>query len=173
MCTGDLNFSLHLASHYLPAHLYMEWFTIHLLLRCCFVSKLCLTLCNPMDCSPPSFSFHGILQARKLKWVAIFSRGSSQHRYPTCVSCVSWIGRQRLYHQSTWEASATEYSITFNSSTTLFFSQYVNSSHTMLVSGIQLLKECFEEMSNPFSSLYQEFLQSELLHHRKLSESCL
>ena len=29
------------------------------------------TLCNPMDCSPPGFSVHGILQARKLEWVAI------------------------------------------------------------------------------------------------------
>ena len=38
---------------------------------------------------------------------------------------------------SPWEAPAIEYSITFNSSTTLFFSQYVNSSHTMLISRIQ------------------------------------
>ena len=38
----------------------------------------CLTFCNPMDCSPPGFSVHWILQARILKWVAIpFSRGSS------------------------------------------------------------------------------------------------
>ena len=35
----------------------------------------CLTLCCPMDCSPPCSSVHGILQARILKWVAIpFSR---------------------------------------------------------------------------------------------------
>ena len=39
---------------------------------------LCLTLCDPMDCSPPGSSVHGILQARILEWVAIpFSRGSS------------------------------------------------------------------------------------------------
>ena len=30
----------------------------------------CLTLCNPMDCSPPGSSVHGILQARILEWVA-------------------------------------------------------------------------------------------------------
>ena len=42
------------------------------------VTKSCLTLHNPMDCSLPSFSVHGILQARILEWVAIsFSRGSS------------------------------------------------------------------------------------------------
>ena len=36
------------------------------------------TLCNPMDGSSPGSSVHGILQARKLEWVAIsFSRGSS------------------------------------------------------------------------------------------------
>ena len=35
--------------------------------------------CDPLDCSPPGFSVHGILQARTLEWVAIpFSRGSSQ-----------------------------------------------------------------------------------------------
>ena len=45
------------------------------------VSQLCLTLCNPMDCSLPGFSIHGIFQARVLKWVAIsFSRGSSRLR---------------------------------------------------------------------------------------------
>ena len=39
------------------------------------------SLCNPMDCSLPGSSLHGILQARVLEWVAIsFSRGSSQPR---------------------------------------------------------------------------------------------
>ena len=39
------------------------------------VAQSCLTLCDPMDCSPPGFSLHGILQARVLEWVAIsFSR---------------------------------------------------------------------------------------------------
>ena len=35
------------------------------------VAQLCLTLFNPMDCSPPGSSVHGIFQARKLEWVAI------------------------------------------------------------------------------------------------------
>ena len=39
----------------------------------------CPTLCNPMDCSPPGSSVHGILQARILEWVPIsLSTGSSQ-----------------------------------------------------------------------------------------------
>ena len=42
------------------------------------VTQSCLTLCDPVDCSPPGSSVHGILQARILEWVAIpFSRGSS------------------------------------------------------------------------------------------------
>ena len=45
------------------------------------VAQLCLTLCDPMDCSLPSSSVHGVLQARVLEWVAIsFSRGSSRPR---------------------------------------------------------------------------------------------
>ena len=55
------------------------------------VTQLCPTLCDPMDCSPPCSSVHGILQARMLEWVAIrFSRGSSQPRDGTWVS---WIMR--------------------------------------------------------------------------------
>ena len=60
------------------------------------VTKLCLTLCNPMDHSLPGSSVHEILQARILKWVAMPSfRGSSLPRYWTHASC---IGRQILYH---------------------------------------------------------------------------
>ena len=46
-----------------------------------FVAQSCLTLWDPMDCSPPGSSVHGIPQARILEWVAIsLSRGSSQPR---------------------------------------------------------------------------------------------
>ena len=52
------------------------------------VVQLCLTLCDPMDCSPPGSSVHGIVQAR-VEWVAIsFSRGSSQPRDQSRVSCI-------------------------------------------------------------------------------------
>ena len=54
----------------------------------CLVAQSCLTLCNPMDCSPPGSSHHGILQARILEWVVMpFSRGSSQPRDQTWLSC--------------------------------------------------------------------------------------
>ena len=45
------------------------------------------TLCDPMDCSLPGSSVHGISQARILEWVAMpASRGSSLPRDRTCVS---------------------------------------------------------------------------------------
>ena len=62
-----------------------------------------LTLCDPwpaMNCSPPGSSVHGILHARILEWAAMpSSRRSSQLRDQTCVSYISCIGRQVLYHQ--------------------------------------------------------------------------
>ena len=54
------------------------------------VTQLCLTLCDPLDCSWPDSSVHGILQARILEWVAIpFSKESSQPRDRTWVSCIA------------------------------------------------------------------------------------
>ena len=70
-----------------------------LILYCyCLVTKSCLTLCEPMDYSPPGFSVHVISQARILEWVAIFFfRGSSQLKDETHVS---WIGRWILYQRN-------------------------------------------------------------------------
>ena len=63
------------------------------------VAQLCLTLCDPIDCSLPASSVHGIFQSRVMEWVAIsFSRGSSWPRDQTQVICIagrfftSWIG---------------------------------------------------------------------------------
>ena len=48
------------------------------------VTQLCPSLCDPMDCSLPGSSVHGILQSRIREWVAIpFSRGSFQLRSQT------------------------------------------------------------------------------------------
>ena len=53
------------------------------------VAQSCLTLWDPVDCSPLGSSVHGILQARTIKWVAIpSSRGSSWLRDWTHVSCL-------------------------------------------------------------------------------------
>ena len=69
------------------------------------VTQLSPTLYNPMDCSLPGSSVHGILQARILEWVAIsFSRGSSWSRDRTQVSHIAgrfftvWATREALSH---------------------------------------------------------------------------
>ena len=79
--------------------------TWHLLIGCSFsftiyfiptllVAQSCPTLCDPIDCSPPGSSVHGILQARILEGVATpSSRGSSRPRDPALVSCISRFGR--------------------------------------------------------------------------------
>ena len=64
----------------------------------CSVAQWCPTLCDPMDCSPPGSSVHGILQARILEWIAIpFSRGifPTLGLNPGLPHC-----RQILYHLS-------------------------------------------------------------------------
>ena len=54
------------------------------------VAQLYPTLSDPMDCSLPGSAAHGIFQARILEWAAIsFSRGSSQPRDRTRVSCIA------------------------------------------------------------------------------------
>ena len=70
---------------------------------CARLLQSCLTLCDPMDCSPPGSSIHGILQARILEWVAMpFSRGSSWPRDQTQVFCITggfftiWVIREAL-----------------------------------------------------------------------------
>ena len=74
-------------------------------LSVCSVTHSCPTLCNPMDCSPLGSNVHWILQARILEWQAIsFSRGSSQPRDLTHVSCID---RQVLYYWVTWEAPSS------------------------------------------------------------------
>ena len=48
------------------------------------IAQLCLTLSDPIDCSPPGSSVHGIFQARMLEWAAVsFSKGFSQPRNRT------------------------------------------------------------------------------------------
>ena len=71
----------------------------------CSIPRSCSTLWDPMDCSVPGSSAHGIFQPRILEWVAISSsRGSSRPRDQTCSSCSSCIDRRAFYHWATWEA---------------------------------------------------------------------
>ena len=63
------------------------------MIRCvcvCSVVQLCPTLCDPIDCSPPGSTVHGIFQARILEWVSIsYSKGSFQPKHRTHVSCIA------------------------------------------------------------------------------------
>ena len=78
---------------------------LHLIGLCAKSLQLWLTLCDPVDCSPPASSVHGILQARTLEWVAKpSSRGSSRPRDPICFSDVCCTGRWVLFANATWEA---------------------------------------------------------------------
>ena len=71
----------------------MEKILIQHFLFVCEVTQSCPTLCDPMDCSLPGSSIHGIFQARIVEWVAIsFSRRSSQPRDGTWVSRI--VGRR-------------------------------------------------------------------------------
>ena len=57
---------------------------------CCLVTKSCSTLFDPIDCSPPGSSVHGISQARTLEGVAIpFSSGSSQCKSNLRLPCIA------------------------------------------------------------------------------------
>ena len=47
---------------------WLSWTEIHIVAK---LLQSCPTLCDPVDCSLPGFSVHGILQARTLEWVAI------------------------------------------------------------------------------------------------------
>ena len=74
------------------------------------VAQLCPTLCDPMDCSLPGFSVHGILQARILEGVTIsFSRGSSWPRNRTWVSHIGgrcfnlWATREAHTSSQSWD----------------------------------------------------------------------
>ena len=81
------------------------------------IAQSCPTLCDPMDCSLPGSSVHGILQARMLEWVAMpFSRGSSWPRDWTWVSHVAaifftiWATREAHCRHKVLEKRRIQYS---------------------------------------------------------------
>ena len=78
------------------------------------------TLWDPMDCSPPGFSVHGILHTRILEWVAIhFSRGSSQPRDWIQVTCIAGSFFYHLSHQGSSQMVSTSPKMSFTVPTPL------------------------------------------------------
>ena len=87
-----------------------------LFLHVCWLLLSCPILCDTMDCNPPGFSIHGILQARILEWISMPSfRGSSQSRDQTCISYVSCIDHLTIIFRSP---------IIFTSSTIFLYLQF-------------------------------------------------
>ena len=91
---------------------------------CVLVAQSSPTFCDPVDCSPPGSSVHGILQERILEWTAIpFSRGSSQPRDQTQVSCIAG----RLFTIWATGKSCIAFMATFNSYSFMKQNYYYNS----------------------------------------------
>ena len=81
------------------------------------VNQSCLTLCDPMDCSPPGSSVHGMLQAKILDWVAIpFSRVSS---WPRDQTWVCHMQANSLLSESPWKPLLFQFSSVAQSCLTL------------------------------------------------------
>ena len=83
----------------------MEFRVINIFRTCGFILKVlvaqsCLILCNPMDCSLPGYSVHGILHARILEWIPLPSSGYLPDPEIESMSLASpaMMGRQILYH---------------------------------------------------------------------------
>ena len=78
-------------------------FTVEACMHAKFLQS-CSTLCDPMNCSSPGSSVHGIRQARILEWVAMpSSRGSSRPRDQTCISYVSCMASRFFTTSATWK----------------------------------------------------------------------
>ena len=89
-------------SAYLEKHRNPSWWHLPMtsIVKWSEVTQSCPTLCDPVDCSLPGSSVHGILQTRILEWIAIsFSRGSSRPRDWTWVSHIAGRCFTFLSHQ--------------------------------------------------------------------------
>ena len=91
--------------HYLMefAQIHVHWANVKV--KESEVAQSCLTLCDPVDCSLPGSSLHGILHARILKWVAIsFSRGI----FPSQGSNLDLLHCRQILYQLSYQGSSIE-----------------------------------------------------------------
>ena len=77
------------------------------ILRVCWVTQSCPTLCNSMDCSLPVSSVHGIFQA--VYWLGFPFPTPGESSWPRGWNCISCTGRWILYHRATWEVHSKSY----------------------------------------------------------------
>ena len=108
--------------------------------------QLWQALYEPMDCSPPGLSGHGILQTRILEWVAISScRGSS---WPRGWTCISWVALQAGFFIAALQGDSLPLSHWGSPSRNLFRS-YIHThtpTHTYLYTSIGLLVLIFQRI---------------------------
>ena len=113
------------------------------------VAQLCLTICNPMDCSLPVSSIHGIFQARVLKWVAISFPGASS--WPRDCPRVSCIVSRCFPVWVTWEdGNIEDTSIFYSQSDYLFYS-------FLILPSVQLLSH-IRLFATPWTAAHQASL---------------
>ena len=144
----------------------------------CSVAQLYLTLCDPMDWSQASYSVQEILQARKLKWLAISSsrayyltQGSNHISYISCIGrqilnhCVTWevvvavvvvvqsLSRVRLF-QTPWTAAHQAFLFITNSQSLLKLMSIEPSNHLILCGPLLLLPSIFPSIFSNESALH-------------------
>ena len=89
---------------------YETWYPCFNIIIICVHIQSCPTLCDPVDCSLPGSSVHGVPQGNILELVSMSSsRGSYWPRDWTHVSCISCMGRQIFHYCPTWEAQYYNY----------------------------------------------------------------
>ena len=104
MCSILLVLEVYMYTGCTYTYTYMYMY-MYMLCGCSKLLQSRLTLCDPIDHSPPGSSVRWISQARILECVAMPSlKGSSWPRDWTCISYISCIGRWVLYTSATWEA---------------------------------------------------------------------
>ena len=111
------------------------------------VAQSCLTLCDPLDCSPPGSSVHEILHARILEWVVIsFSRGSFPPRDQTQISCIE--GSPKVLRGMQWFLfmSILFYPVSFLK--TRLYLIHLNTFYYLWVGLVCLWLKCFETVCN-------------------------
>ena len=121
---------------------YYQQRLVVLLCCCCSVASTCPTFCDPVDCSPPGSSVHGVLQARILWWVAL-PRGSSQPRDQTPIFYVScFAGRFFTTEPPGKPVVSLYYILKYNSPS---FSISVSLEYTKIISCV--VKSVWKELS--------------------------
>ena len=116
----------------------------------------------PDELSLPGFSVHGIFQARILEWVAMASsKRSSCPRDQTCASC---IGRQILYHYTTWEVGLGINVIFVSLKKSLEYSSFLILWNSLCRLDYLVLMICYNSPGSPFE-LYLRGLQIAFSSH--------